>query len=108
MESTETLRAECVATVDEYPGDLLANIEFLSAIIAKVKAPGLVIGLKQVLRLVLLLLQLDHLPLFFSLGSEQISLGLSRESVRPLAYLVVLLLDLVLGFLHFSLLQIGS
>lgn len=64
MKNRQTLGAESVSTMNEDSGNLFTNIEFFAAIVAKIKASGLVISLKQILWL----LQVLNFFQFFQMG----------------------------------------
>lgn len=47
MQACQALSAKRVAAVNQYPGNALSNVEFFSAIVAKIKTSGLVISLGE-------------------------------------------------------------
>ena len=56
VEALQALGAEGVSTVNEYPWYSFSDIELFCAIVAKVEAPGLVVGLDLLVIIEFLLL----------------------------------------------------
>jgi len=70
----EAFSAESVSTVDEDSWNLLSDIKLLTAIVAKIKSPCLIVCLEQILGPSLILFIIEHLLVSLSLGSECIVL----------------------------------
>lgn len=70
MQVVQALGTKGVAAVHQNAGNPLANVEFFSAIIAEVKAPGVIVALNEVLGFPGLLLFLDLLEVLLPLLPE--------------------------------------